>query len=277
MAQQAEQRRRLLRWMLGVGAVSLLPGCEGDDAAATVTDSTGSGSSGTTSGITTDSSGTCVADPTETNGPYPSDGSNAANGSLSNVLLQSGVVRSDIRSSFGTSSNTAPGVPLQLDITLVDSNASCAPLAGHAVYLWHCTRDGLYSLYSSGVQNENFLRGVQVSDSRGKLRFSTVYPGCYDGRYPHIHFEVYQSLALATAYANRVLVSQMAMPRTVCSAVYSSATGYGASVANLSRVSIASDNVFGDNTDAQILAQTPSLTGSLDEGFTGTITIGLAR
>ncbi|MEJ0100223.1 MAG: intradiol ring-cleavage dioxygenase [Pseudomonadota bacterium] len=277
MAQQALQRRRLLGLMLGAGAVSLLPGCDGD-AAATVTDSSnGRTGIGTTTTTTTSSSGSCVADPTETNGPYPSDGSNSANGSISNVLLQSGVVRSDIRSSFGTSGNAAPGVPLQLDITIVDSNASCAPLGGYAVYLWHCTRDGLYSLYSSSVQNEDFLRGVQVSDANGKLSFSTIYPGCYDGRYPHVHFEVYQSLALATGYANRVLVSQMAMPRTVSSSVYSGATGYSASIANLAKVSIASDNVFGDNTDAQILAQTPSLTGSVDEGFNGTIVIGLAR
>src|SRR2546430_2522114 len=83
---------------------------------------------------------------------------------VSNILAVSGIVRSDITTSFGTSTTTAAGVPLQLTITLVNSNMACAPLEGYAIYIWHCNRDGNYSLYSSGVQNENYLRGVQVTD-----------------------------------------------------------------------------------------------------------------
>ncbi|MFT4251559.1 MAG: intradiol ring-cleavage dioxygenase, partial [Caulobacter sp.] len=92
-----------------------------------------------------------MADPTETNGPYPSDGSNSVNGVVSNILAVSGVVRSDIRSSFGSSTTTAPGVQLTLTITLANTNNSCAALSGYAIYIWHCTRDGNYSLYSSGI------------------------------------------------------------------------------------------------------------------------------
>jgi hypothetical protein len=85
--------------------------------------------------------------PSETGGPYPGDGTNGPN-----VLVQTGIVRSDIRSSFGTSgTTTAPGVPLTVTLQLVNTNANCAPLVGYVVYLWHCDASGRYSMYSAGV------------------------------------------------------------------------------------------------------------------------------
>lgn len=270
-----KRRRRVLGMMLS-GSALLIAGCGGDDgdssSTTSTTGSTGStGSTGGTSGSSTD----CVAAASETAGPYPSDGSNTVNGSVSNVLAESGIVRSDIRSSFGSSTTVAEGVPMALTLTLLNSNNLCAPLAGYAIYFWHCTRDGQYSLYSNSIQNENYLRGVQVADANGQVTFQSIFPGCYSGRYPHIHFEVYPSLAMATLYTNKLLTSQIALPRDVCSTVYGSASGYSASVSNLAAVTIASDNVFGDNTSAQITAMTPSLSGSVAAGYTGTITIGV--
>jgi protocatechuate 3,4-dioxygenase beta subunit len=194
---------------------------------------------------------------------------------VSNVLQTSGVVRSDIRSSFGSASGTAGGVPMTLKLSMVNSNNSCAALSGYAVYLWHCTREGLYSLYSGGVQNENYLRGVQVTDANGEVTFTTVFPGCYAGRYPHIHFEIYPSLAMATLYTNRILTSQIALPRDVCNSVYAGASGYTQSVSNLSGVTITNDNVFGDNTTAQIAQMTAAVTGSVSAGFSGTVLVGV--
>lgn len=124
--------------------------------------------------------------PEETSGPYPGDGSNGAN-----VLNQSGIVRRDITSSFGSSTTRAAGVPLSLTMTINDYANNKAPLAGGAVYVWHCDREGRYSLYSQGVTGENYLRGVQETDGRGQVRFTTIFPACYSGRWPHIHFEVY--------------------------------------------------------------------------------------
>jgi len=274
ISQRAAQRRRLLGMLAAGGTFALLQGCGGEDATTT----SGSGSSTGTGTGTTTGTGTvtsCVADPTETNGPYPSDGSNAVNGAVSNILLQNGVVRSDIRSSFSLSSNTAPGVPLTLTLKVVNTNASCALLSGWAVYIWHCTRDGGYSLYSSGIQNENYLRGVQATDANGELTFTTIFPGCYDGRYPHIHFEVFRTLADATGRASSLLISQMAMPADICSTVYANATGYSSSRTNFARTSTASDNVFGDNTATQIAAQTPTLAGSVDAGYAGSIIVGV--
>lgn len=280
MEARLKERRRALSWLLAGGTAAFLTACGGGSGDGTSTDST-SGSSGDSSSSGGSGSGgststaACIADPEETNGPYPADGSNTVNGMASNVLIQTGVVRSDIRSSFASSTTVAPGVPLTLTLTVVNSNTSCTALAGYAVYIWHCTRDGQYSLYSSSVQDENYLRGVQVTDANGQCTFTTIYPGCYPGRYPHIHFEVYSSLGMATLYTNRVLTSQMAMPRDISSAVYNSATGYSQSVSNLASLTTSNDSVFGDNTAAQIAQMTPTLSGDATAGFTGTILIGV--
>lgn len=271
IVQRNLQRREALSWLLAGGSAALLGGCGGGESANSGSGSSSSSSSSSSTGSTT----TCIANASETAGPYPSDGSNTVNGMVSNVLQASGIVRSDIRASFGSSTNTAGGVPMTLELSVVNSNNNCAALSGYAVYLWHCTRDGAYSLYSSGVQNENYLRGVQVTDSSGKVTFTTIFPGCYSGRYPHIHFEVYPSLSMATLYTNRVLTSQLALPRDVCTTVYANATGYGTSATSLSGVSIASDGVFGDNTTAQIAQMTAAVTGSVAAGYNGTILVGV--
>ena len=57
--------------------------------------------------------------------------------------------------------------------------------------MWHCDRLGRYSLYGAGVTNQNYLRGTQEADASGNVTFTSIFPGCYSGRWPHIHFEVY--------------------------------------------------------------------------------------
>ena len=84
--------------------------------------------------------------PSETAGPYPGDGSNGPD-----VLDESGIVRHDIRRSFGDSRTLATGVPLRVNLTVTDASNDYEPLSGVAVYLWHCDRLGRYSMYSSGV------------------------------------------------------------------------------------------------------------------------------
>ena len=61
-----------------------------------------------------------------------------------------------------------------IELTLVETNAACAPLAGHAVYLWHCTRSGEYSLYSESVTEEDYLRGVQATGSNNVIHTSQM-------------------------------------------------------------------------------------------------------
>lgn len=284
MSTQLLARRRALAWLASAGATALVAGCGGGSggsaSSAGSTDSSSTGSTSSTSsstssgGTTTTTSGACIADPAETAGPYPADGTNTASGATSNILPYSGIVRSDVRPSFISSTTVAQGVQLVFTITLVDVNNACAALPGYAIYFWHCDRDGNYSLYSAPA--ESYLRGVQVTDGNGQVTFTTIFPGCYSGRYPHIHFEVYSSLAAATSGRNAKLTSQFAMPADICTTVFNNATGYSKSVANFAAVSLANDNVFGDNSSAQIAAQTPAATGTISAGYVATATVGIA-
>jgi protocatechuate 3,4-dioxygenase beta subunit len=271
--QQLQQRRRMLNWLLSGSAAVMVAACGGGGGSPSTSGTGGTGSTDTGTGTGTAS---CILNATETNGPFPGDGTNTLNGSAVNALTQSGVLRNDIRSSFGSSSTVAGGVPFTLTMNVVNANNNCAALANYAVYVWHCDRAGLYSMYSNGAQNENYLRGVAVTNSSGQVTFTTIIPGCYAGRYPHIHFEVYSSIGMATFGTNSRLISQLALPRDICTTVYASATGYSASVANLNNVTISSDGVFGDNTAAQIAQMTATMSGSIAAGYTGTITVGVA-
>jgi protocatechuate 3,4-dioxygenase beta subunit len=210
------------------------------------------------------SGGSCAVIPEETAGPFPGDGSNGLD-----VLSQDGVVRSDIRSSFGTSTTVAAGVPLAIKLTIQDAGGDCAPLAGAAVYLWHCDRDGGYSLYSQAVADENYLRGVQEADDSGLVTFQSIFPACYPGRWPHIHFEVYPSLELATDEANKIATSQIALPEDASNLVFAT-DGYSQSIQNLSQLSLATDNVFRDDGAAQQLG---TVTGDVAGGLTVTAVI----
>lgn len=215
-------------------------------------------------------SGTCSMIPEETAGPYPGDGSNTSNGQVANALALSGIVRSDIRSSVGGVTGTAQGIPLTLQLQLVNVNGSCASLAGYAVYLWHCTREGGYSMYSSGITGQNYLRGVQASDANGVVQFTTIFPGCYDGRMPHMHFEVFRSLSSATSASGKIKTSQIAFPTATCQQVYAD-SGYSSSRTNLGRISFATDNVFSDGTSLQMA----SVSGDNTSGYTATLRVGV--
>ncbi|MDT0169013.1 intradiol ring-cleavage dioxygenase [Pseudarthrobacter sp. BRE9] len=202
--------------------------------------------------------------PQETAGPYPGDGSNGPN-----VLEASGVVRRDITSSFGTGSATAVGVPLAFTLTLLDNSNGCTPLAGAAVYAWHCDRDGKYSLYDSSLRNENYLRGVQEADANGQVTFSSIFPGAYSGRWPHIHFEAFESMSNATAAGQVLAVSQIALTKAACDDVYAT-PGYEKSVTNMARTTLKSDNVFGDDGGIYQLA---TMTGSAAAGYRAALNV----
>jgi protocatechuate 3,4-dioxygenase beta subunit len=228
----------------------------------------GSGASASSSASTSPSpSATALAVdeiPDETAGPYPGDGSNGPD-----VLEQSGIVRSDLRSSFGDAGGTAEGVPMTLELTIADLADGGVPFAGVAVYVWHCDREGRYSLYSEGAEDQNYLRGVQIADASGKVRFTSVFPACYDGRWPHVHFEVYPDRAGISDAGNAIATSQVALPQDASETVYAQ-SGYEQSVSNLSRVSLADDNVFGDDGGA---SQLGTVTGDVASGYTVALTV----
>jgi protocatechuate 3,4-dioxygenase beta subunit len=167
----------------------------------------------------------------------------------------------------------ADGVQLDLTITLVDVNNACMPLTNHAIYLWHCDAGGLYSLYATS--DSNYCRGVQITDDMGQVTFTTIFPACYDGRWPHMHFEVFASPEAAVNGDASLLTSQFAFPADVAQALYAVDPRYSASVANLGQVSIAGDMVFGDNTAEQLGAMTLTLTGD-PAGYVASGTVGIA-
>ncbi len=253
--------RLAARFGVGAGMLQML-GCGGSTPTSPTTSRTASETATPPSGGTTGS--TCSAIPQETAGPYPGDGSNGPN-----VLSQTGVVRSDIRSSFAGLNGVADGIPLNIVLTIV-SKSTCSPLAGQAVYLWHCDRPGRYSLYTAGVTNQNFLRGVQAADAIGQVTFTSIFPGCYPGRWPHIHFEVYPSLAAATNVANKIATSQIALPKAASDLVYAT-SGYESSVANLSRITLATDNVFSDGSALELA----TMSGSVASGLTASLTVAV--
>jgi protocatechuate 3,4-dioxygenase beta subunit len=244
-----QMRRR--RVLLGLGAMSLLAGRSSSVLAAS-----------------------CPILPTETRGPYPADGTNRSPGVTSNALALAGIVRSDIRRSFaGGSSRQAAGASLDLTLTLVDAGAGCRPLAGHVLYLWHNDREGQYSLYD--LPEESYLRGVQISNADGQLRFATIFPGCYPGRYPHLHFQIYRSRSAAQHGREALLTSQLAFPADACRQLYAS-PAYARSRAAFDALSFANDAIFRDNSPAQMTAMTLNMRGDARSGYLASAQIALA-
>jgi protocatechuate 3,4-dioxygenase beta subunit len=229
-------RREALGMMGVVGAAASL-GCGSEG---TTSPTTTGGTSGTTGG----SASSCAVSPTETVGPYPS---------LTNF------VRSDIREG-------KTGTPLTLTITVVNANSSCSPVTGAAVDIWQCDASGNYSEYSQPGYNGTgltFLRGIQMSDSSGRVTFTTVFPGWYAGRATHIHVEVKVNNAV-------VKVTQIAFPESVIAAVYASGV-YAAKGQN--PTSNSGDMVFADSLTSELATVTG---GDPATGYTATFTVGIS-
>ncbi len=255
-------RRHALR-LLGGGAGLLVVaacGSKGSNSQAAPT-STSSGNTSATS--STESAESCSTPIPEETAGFPGDGSNGPN-----ALAEDGVVRRDIRSSFGSGSGTADGVPLDVTLTVLDGG-TCTPLAGAAVYLSHCDREGRYSMYQDAA-DANYLRGVQETDADGTVTFTSIFPAAYSGRWPHIHFEVYSSVSDATGGGTPIATSQLAFPEDVCAVVYAT-DGYEQSVSNLARSSLDSDNVFSDGHDQQLA----TVTGDVGSGYVATLSFAV--
>jgi len=122
----------------------------------------------------------CVVTPAQTEGPY---------------FVDEKLNRVDIRSDPGTGKVSA-GAPLDMELRVYRvANGSCQPMAGSMVDVWQCDAMGQYSdvrdmngLFATSGQK--FLRGHQITDAAGVAKFTTVYPGWYQGRCVHIHFKV---------------------------------------------------------------------------------------
>lgn len=157
------------------------------------------------------------------------------------------------------------GIELDIEITILDNSSGCLPLENAIVDIWHCDKDGYYSEYGgTGMQqadftNNHFLRGRQVTDSNGKVAFTSIFPGWYSGRSTHIHVHIYN------ANGNSLLVTQIAFPEGDSSAVVqvndSSENGYTKGMSGYTYNS--NDNVFSDGVSNEM----SNISGSVAEGF----------
>ena len=196
----------------------------------------------------------CVLTPSETAGPFP----------LLHVLSEPKFLRADI-------TEGQPGLPLNLSLEVVDVGRKCAPVAGAVVYIWHCSKDGAYSGYEQGAQGDHrgqtWLRGLQLTDGRGRATFRTVYPGWYPGRVTHIHFQVYigeRPRGRATA------TSQLVFPDEVTAAVYAS-PAYAARGQNSTVKRIADDFLFADGYEYQLAR----IDGDPAAGYVASLKVGI--
>ena len=189
----------------------------------------------------------CTVLPSETRGPYPLFNANQ-------LSAQTALVRSNIK-------ETQTGVPLTLTITV--QNTACNPLPNMQVYIWHCTKAGLYSGYSSntnpGQAGTTYLRGIQTTNANGQVTFQTIFPGWYMGRLTHIHCEVYD------ASNTLLLTSQFAFPLDSVAGSATALVNAANGQSNNTITSYSGDNVFSDGYTQQLL----SLSGSVSNGYTG--------
>lgn len=232
--------------LLGVATlVPVLGSCSNTSVDPTTTTGGTSTSTGTTNGS---SSSNCAVSPSETAGPFP-------------TKVPANFARKDIR-------DDRTGVAFTMNITIKNSTSNCAALAGAIVDIWHCDKDGYYSEYGgSGMQSVNytsvdFLRGRQTTDANGLVSFTSVFPGWYGGRAPHIHVHIYNSAGKS------LLVTQIAFPYAISNTVYTTAQSYGYTK-GAQDTKNENDNVFSDSYATELA----TVSGSISGGYVLTHTI----
>jgi protocatechuate 3,4-dioxygenase beta subunit len=149
--------------------------------------------------------GTCVLTPDSGEGPF---------------YFDPALVRTDIR-------EASAGATLDLEIRVIRTG-DCAMLREARVDLWHADGLGLYSGYAQqpgvgarteSVEGKTFLRGTQITDADGRVRFRTIYPSWYRGRTPHVHFKVFLD-------NDEVVASQVFFPEDVNRKVFATHAPY---------------------------------------------------
>jgi len=199
------------------------------------------------------SGASCIVRPQQTEGPY---------------FVDEKLLRSDVRSDPATGMVTS-GSPLELALTIAQMTAAggCAPLAGAMVDIWQCDAMGVYSDSrdrSFDTTGQKFLRGYQVSDAAGRVRFTTIYPGWYPGRAVHIHFKVRTASGAAQAYefTSQFYFDEATTDRVHARAPYSTHEGR--------RMRNEADGIFGESGSQLIL---PVMDGR--QGYTASFNVAM--
>lgn len=183
----------------------------------------------------------CTVSPSETAGPFPTKSPSS--------LVSSNII------------SDRQGILLTVKITINNSNSNCAALTNAIVDIWHCDATGNYSEYGGGgMQSTNytsvhFLRGRQTTDASGLVTFTSIFPGWYSGRAPHIHVHVY------SADGSSLLTTQIAFPSDVCDTVYTTADAYKSR--GTQNTSNSSDNIFADSLASELA----TVSGNVSDGY----------
>ncbi|MFC3833135.1 MULTISPECIES: intradiol ring-cleavage dioxygenase [Deinococcus] len=243
-------RRRALR-LLGLGGGAAALGAGGVLAQRGGGPGGMSGAGGTSAG-TSGAAGLpgCVVRPAMTEGPY---------------FVESEPRRSDIRRD-STTGRLSAGVPLTLSFVVSRvAVGGCTPRSGVLIDVWHCDALGVYSDVQGNTGD--FLRGSQVTDAQGRARFTTIYPGWYQGRAVHIHFKL-RPLD-ASGRATGEFTSQLFFPENVNTAVFARAPyrqkGTKADTPN------ATDGIYRNGGNQLLL----DVKGDASRGYAATFDVGL--
>ena len=180
----------------------------------------------------------------------------------------SGYARTNILSNLdGT--GTQEGVALALTLYVFDSENSCAAMEGVQVDIWHCNANGVYSAESSeSTTGQSWLRGYQITDSSGKVQFTTIIPGWYSGRTTHIHLRLRSKYDSSDSSGTNTM--QVFFDQTLIDTLASSTTPYSEEGTN--PTTNASDRVYSEEEDGTTLL---TLSGSTVEGYTASFNIHL--
>jgi protocatechuate 3,4-dioxygenase beta subunit len=165
------------------------------------------------------------------------------------------------------------GVPLAITLNIVDLSDDCSAYEGATVDIWHANPAGSYSDEPAGMGNANtvgetWLRGYQVSDSKGQVKFATVYPGFYSGRTVHIHVRV-RTFDGDNTTTN--FTTQLFFDESDNGAVYAS-SGYSAGSRNTTN---STDSVYAGEVSQGNVLLIP-LAGSVSNGYSGEGTVALS-
>lgn len=189
----------------------------------------------------------CVLIPSETAGPFPLD-----------LTANNFYFRNDVR-------EQEQGVILNLKLKILGKD-NCLPMQNVRVNIWHCNKQGLYSGYdnnmNAGQAGKTYLRGYQITDANGEVNFKTVFPGWYNGRICHIHFQVYVSSVYSA-------VSQLTFPLDTKNALYSENSSLYTKGAD--PLSFNQDNIFSDGYNYQIATLVKNSDGSYNSSFEVTV------
>lgn len=218
--------------------------------------------------MTTPDTVICVLTPEQTEGPY---------------YVDDALIRADI-------TDGQPGLPLRLAITVVDTDA-CQPQPGVAVDIWHCDAQGYYSgveganpggnadpAGAEAAANAMFFRGTQVTGEDGVVRFTTIYPGWYQGRTVHIHMKVIAGGAENDSYdgGTDIHTGQLYFDDAISDEIYATQPAY-AGRANEQRTRNDQDGILAGHEQEPgfFIELTASDDTDLAAGYDGAITVGV--